>query len=596
MGYRAKNRISTTFLIALLALGFAGCGADEPETPDVEADVAATPEEVAQTEAAAEAARPSGPLQFVDVTEQAGIRFRHNSGAFGEKYLPETMGSGCAFLDFNNDGWQDVLLVNSADWPGHKRQPSYPELYKNNGDGTFADVTSQMGLAVEMYGIGCAVADYDADGFEDVFVSCVGPDRLFRNVNGMLFVDATAGAGVADPGFGASAAWVDYDRDGALDLFVCNYVDWSIAADKRCSLDGTNKSYCTPELYPGQSNTLYRNRGNGTFENATKRAGVFDPTGKSMGVALVDYDSDGWTDLFVANDTQPNKLYRNKGDGTFEDVAPLAGVAFSETGTPRGGMGVDAADLDGSGRPSLVVGNFTNEKMSLYKNEGGGLFTDEAGASAIADASRSSVTFASFFFDYDLDGLLDLLAVNGHVADDIAKVQPQLKHAQVPHLFRNRGGRKFDVATGKVGPALGGAIVGRGAAYADYDLDGDLDLLVTENNGPARLLRNDGGNQNDALRVRLVGAGPNRSAIGAKVVLVSGKRRSSAMVKSGSSYCSQSELPVTFGLGKAEGPVRLEVVWPGGQTEAVADVQPNQELVIAQGKGVAGARPLAVAR
>ncbi|HXG64186.1 MAG TPA: VCBS repeat-containing protein, partial [Blastocatellia bacterium] len=497
----------------------------------------------AQAPAPAEAPRYSGPIQFADVTAQAGIRFKHNSGAAGKKYMPETVGSGCAFLDYNNDGWQDILLINSKNWPENKGPQTFSALYRNNQDGTFSDVTREAGLAVELYGLGCAIADYDNDGLVDIYITCLGPNRLFRNLGNGKFSDVTAKAGVGDPGFSTSAAWFDYDKDGKLDLFVCNYVEWSVEKDLHCSLDGKNKSYCTPERYKGQSPTLYRNKGNGAFENVTERAGLNDPTCKSLGVALLDYNSDGWMDLFVANDTQPNRLYKNNGNGTFTDEAVTAGVAFSEEGKPRAGMGTDAADFDGSGRPGILVGNFTNEMMSIYSNDGSGLFTDEARASNIGQSSALSLTFACFFFDYDLDGLLDIFAANGHVSDDIGVVQPNVKYAMPPHLFRNLGKKKFEDMAPKLGQPLQQAIVGRGAAYGDYDNDGDLDLLVTANNAPARLLRNDGGNQNNLLRVKTVGTASNRDGIGARVtVKLTTGAKLWQLVKTGSSYASQNEM------------------------------------------------------
>ena len=386
-------------------------------------------------------------IQFTDVTAAAGITFRHNSGAFGKKYLPETMGSGVAFLDVDKDGWQDLFFVQSRDWPSRRRAKSVPALYRNNRNGTFTDVTATAGLGVEMYGLGAAAADYDNDGDADLYVTAVGPNRLFRNNGAGRFEDVTAKAGVGDPGFSASAMWFDYDRDGRLDLFVANYVEWTLEADRFCSLDGKNKSYCTPETYKGQSPTLYRNRGDGTFENVTKKAGIYDPGNKMLGLALIDYNDDGWADVFAANDTQPNRLYHNNGNGTFKDVAVTAGVAFSDAGTARAGMGVDAADFDGSGRPGLVIGNFTNEMIALYSNEGNGLFIDHAPANAIGKASQLTLTFAAFFFDYDLDGLPDVFASNGHVADDIGVVQKNVTHAQPPHLFRNLGNRKFEPVT-----------------------------------------------------------------------------------------------------------------------------------------------------
>ncbi len=543
--------------------------------------------------------RPSGPIEFTDVSAQAGIRFKHHSGAFGKKYLPETLGTGGAFLDYDNDGWQDILFVNSMDWPEHRTGKSFLALYHNNQDATFTDVTRAAGLAIEMYGIGVAVADYDNDGNDDIYITCVGPNHLFRNLGGGRFADVTARAGVGDPGFSASALWFDYDNDGKLDLFVANYVDWSVEKDQFCSLDGKNKSYCTPQSYKGQSSTLYHNRGNGSFENVTQRAGLNDPTSKSLGVTLLDYNSDGWMDFFVANDTEPNKLYKNNGNGTFTDEAVAAGVAFSEAGTARAGMGVDAGDYDRSGRSGIVIGNFTNESMALYNNDGKGLFTDEAPNSGIGKMSAQSLTFAVFFFDYDLDGLLDVFAANGHVSDDISVVQPNVKYAQPPHLFHNKGKKKFEEMTGKLGRALQRAIVGRGAAYGDFDNDGDLDLLITANNGPARLLRNENGNQNDLLRVRAVGTRSNRDGIGAKITLKTAKgAKLFNMVKTGSSYCSQSELPLVFGLGPPEDGknLTLEIAWPSGGRDTITDIKPNQSITVQEGKGVTSAAAIVFAK
>jgi hypothetical protein len=560
--------------------------------------VADTSTQAPSPSASPSAPRPSGPVEFTDVSAPAGIHFKHNSGAFGKKYLPETLGAGGAFLDYDSDGWQDILLVNSMDWPEHKTAKSFLALYHNNQDGTFTDVTRQAGLAVEMYGIGAAVADYDNDGNDDIYITCVGPDHLFRNLGGGKFADVTGKTGVGDPGFSTSAVWFDYDNDGKLDLFVANYVDWSVEKDQLCSLDGKNKSYCTPQTYKGQSPTLYHNKGNGTFENVTQRAGLSDPTCKSLGVALLDYNSDGWLDLFVANDTEPNRLYKNNGNGTFTDEAIGAGVAFSEAGTARAGMGADAGDFDGSGRQGIVVGNFTNESMALYSNDGSGLFTDDAPKSGIGKMSAQSLTFAVFFFDYDLDGLLDVFAANGHVSDDISVVQPNVKYAQPPHLFHNKGKKKFEEMTGKLGRALQRAIVGRGAAYGDYDNDGDLDLLITSNNGPARLLRNENANQNDLLRVKTVGNRSNRNGIGAKVTLKTAKEKLFSMVKTGSSYCSQSELPLVFGLGAPEEGrmLTLEITWPGGQKDTISEIKPNQSITVQEGKGITLSAPIVFAK
>ena len=538
---------------------------------------------------------PPAQIEFADVTARAGIAFRHNSGAFGKKYLPETLGSGACFLDYDDDGWQDLLVVNSMDWPSHRAKPSFSALYRNNRDGTFKDVTREAGLEVELYGLGCAVADYDNDGRVDLYLAAVGENRLFRNLGNGRFADVTARAGVADPGFSTGAAWLDYDNDGSLDLFVAHYVEWSVATDPYCTLDGKNKSYCTPQKFKGQSPTLFRNRGDGTFENVTRRAAVLDAGGKSLGIALLDYDDDGRIDLFVANDTEPNRLYRNNGNGTFREVGAAAGVAYADSGTARAGMGTDAGDHDNSGRQGLVVGNFTDEGLALYRNEGAGLFTDIAASNGVRRLSLQSLTFAAFFFDYDLDGRLDVLAVNGHVSDDVSVVQPHVKHAQAPHLFRNLGGGRFEEATGRHGRALQAPVVGRGAAYADIDNDGDLDLVITANNGAARLLRNDQSRRNDALRVKTVGTRSNRDGIGARVSVASSTGlRLRAMVKTGSSYLSQSELPLTFGLGPRQPSktVDVEIAWPSGARDAISNLAPNQSITVVEGKGAVAALPL----
>ncbi|MBX6360487.1 MAG: CRTAC1 family protein [Acidobacterium ailaaui] len=542
------------------------------------------------------APRPSGPIRFTDVTTQAGIRFVHNSGAFGKKYLPETMGSGVCVFDYDHDGWQDILFVNSMDWPGHGTgKKSYPALYHNNHDGTFTDVTQQAGLAVQMYGMGCAAADYDNDGYDDLYITALDGNHLFHNQGNGHFVDVTARAGVRDPGFATGAVWFDYDKDGKLDLYVAHYVQWSQETDQYCTLDGRHKSYCTPELYKGQSATLFHNLGNGRFEDVTRKAGLYDPSSKSLGVALLDYDNDGWPDLFVSNDTQPNKLYHNNHNGTFTDEAFTVGVAFSDAGKARAGMGADAADYDLSGHQGLLIGNFANEGLALYKNDGSGLFVDNAMTDGLGPASLSSLTFSTFFFDYDLDGLPDIFAANGHVADDVSSVTPSIHYAEPPLLFHNRGNGKFENVTDKVGSALRQPIVARGAAYLDYDNDGDLDLVLTTSNGPAKLFRNDNGNQNDVLRITTIGTRSNRDGIGAKITVRNSRgQRLFAMVKDGSSYLSQSELPVTFGLGRPgeDGPVSVEIVWPSGKKESFTNIQPNQSITLKEGQGIVESHPV----
>jgi hypothetical protein len=533
--------------------------------------------------AAAGALACQAAVQFTDVTAAAGIRFRHNTGRSGKKYLPETLGAGCAFIDYNNDNWPDIFLVNGKNWtPGARK--SYSALYRNNKDGTFTDVTAAAGLAVETYGMGAAVGDYDNDGYQDLYLTALEGDRLFHNERNGSFRDVTKAAGLANADFGTSAAWLDYDRDGRLDLFVANYVQWSVKGDLWCSLDGQTKSYCTPESYKGLPSKLYRNLGGGKFQDVSKAAGVADPTSKSLGVALLDFDLDGWLDLFVANDTQPNKLYRNSRNGTFTEVGVAAGVAFGEDGVARGAMGVDAADYDRSGRPHLLVGNFSNQMLGLYHNEGNGLFVDDAPASTVGRVSLLYLAFGVFFFDYDLDGLLDIFAANGHIEDEISRVQPKVQYQQPPLVFRNLGGKKFEHMTPKLGASFVRPIVARGAANADYDQDGDLDILMTTNGGPAYLFRNDGGNTNRWLRVKTVGTRSNRDGIGAVVRLKTAAGRQWQMVRSGSSYCSQSELVVTFGLGREAKIQALEVEWLGGGKQVFSNLDSNQMIAVEEGK------------
>jgi enediyne biosynthesis protein E4 len=520
---------------------------------------------------------PDPGFRLTDVTAPAGIGFHHNSGAFGAKYLPETLGPGCAFFDYDGDGWLDILLLNGADWAGRKRGRSALSLYRNNRNGTFTDVTERAGLGVEIYGMGVAIADYNNDGFPDILITAVGQNRLFQNTGRGTFVDVTEKSGLGGrSGFSTSALWFDYNRDGLLDLFVCNYVRWSPEHDVFCSVDGKNKSYCTPEAYLGSTCWLFRNRGNGTFEDVTAKSGIFDTTSKSLGVAMLDYDHDGWPDLFVANDTQPNKLYRNRRDGTFEDIAVRAGVAFSEDGKARAGMGVDAADFDNSGEAGIAITNFDDEMIALYRPQGRGAYQDAALKTGIGQASRRRLGFGCAFLDANLDGRLDLAAVNGHIDETVRNIAGNHGYAQPPHLFLNDGKGGFQDVAAQLGAGFATPKVARGLAYGDFDRDGDLDLLLTTNQGPAYLYRNDLTSGNRSLRFRLQGTKSNRDGIGAVVRVTTPDGTQSRMVKTGSSYLSQSELAVTFGLAKRDKVDRVVIEWPSGQVQEFKNVNAGE--------------------
>jgi len=529
---------------------------------------------------------PTTAGNFTDVTRVAGIRFTHNNGAFGARYLPETMGSGCAFIDYNNDGWPDIFLVNGLNWPERSGPSSTPRLYRNNRDGTFADVTASAGLNVAIYGMGATVGDYDNDGNMDLFVTAVGPNHLFRNEGDGTFTDVTARVKIDGAGeFSTGAAWLDYDRDGLLDLLVVNYVAWSVETDLFCTIDGNSKSYCTPESYDGVPPRLWRNLGDGTFEDATRKAGLLGPTSKAMGVAVLDHNRDSWPDLVVVNDTEPNRLWVNDGEGSFTERGMLAGLAFSEDGLARAGMGIDAADYDRSGYPSVVIGNFSNEMLGLYHNEGNGLFVDEAPRSDVGRKSLLTLAFACFFFDYDLDGWLDIFVSNGHIEQAFERIQTRIKYAQPPHVFRNLAGKGFREVTATLGDDLATARVGRGAAYADIDNDGDLDLLMMTNGGPAALFEN-GQEGNNSIRVRLEGTQSNRAGIGAIVEIRTGTETQWQMVRSGSSYLSASELVLTFGIAGRTRVDRIQIQWPSGRTETLGTVLSGRTITVREGSGI----------
>ncbi len=548
---------------------------------------------VTVTPLAAAAIRQSAAEQipravFSDVTEAAGIRFVHCNGAHGDKLLPETMGGGCAIFDYNNDDHQDLLLVNSCHWPGRQPEGQPPPtmaLYENDGTGQFRDVTAEAGLAQTCFGMGAAVGDYDNDGWRDLFLSAVGENRLFHNRQGK-FIDVTREAGVGgDPAAWSTACgWFDYDRDGRLDLLVANYVDWSKEIDLSLdrTLDGVHRAYLPPTSFAGSFPYLYHNEGDGTFRDVSAAAGVHVrnpdtgvPIAKSLGLVLVDLDRDGWMDAVVANDTVQNFVFHNRRDGTFQEVGALAGVAFDANGQARGAMGIDAGWFRNNRDLGLVIGNFSNEMNALYVSSGDALaFTDEAIATGLGPATRLMLTFGMFFFDYDLDGRLDLLAANGHLENDIEKIQESQRYEQPPQLFWNAGPDEptefCTVPPEKTGPDFHRPLVGRGGAYADLDGDGDLDVLITCVGGRPRLLRNDQQLGHHWLRFRLTGTSGNRDAVGARIEVYVGDRVLSRDLSATRSYLSQCELIATFGLGSATHVDRVLVHWPDGSQQEIA--------------------------
>jgi hypothetical protein len=544
-------------------------------------------------------------IPFVDVTRQAGITFVHTNGARGEKLLPESMGSGCAFFDYNNDGHPDILLVNSDDWPGQRSEGSPPPtmaLYRNDGRGNFEDVTVASGLDVTMYGQGLAVGDFDDDGWVDVFVSAVGLNRLFHNNQGK-FEDVTAAAGVAgdESQWSTSCAWFDYDRDGDLDLFVCNYVRWSAELDRRlgCTLVGGKvRAYCRPDAFQGSFPSLYRNDGSGKFTDVSEQAGVQVknvntgvPVAKSLGVVPVDVDGDGWLDLVVANDTVQNFLLHNLRDGTFEEIGMRMGIALdSRSGLPRGAMGIAAGFPRNNNQLAVIIGNFANEETAFYCSPCGlieeMLFSDEAVANGLGPSSRIWLKFGLFFGDMDLDGRPDIVVANGHLENDIQQVFKNQQFEQPPQLFWNAGlgssTEFFALSTELTGSDFARPLVGRGVAYADIDGDGDLDLLITATGGAPRLLRNDQHFGHHWLRVKLKSKYVNRNAIGAVVEMHANGVVQRQQVMPTCSYLSQVELPLTFGLGRAESVDRVTIRWPDGTSQEVSPVSIDRLTTIEQ--------------
>jgi len=541
--------------------------------------------------ASAPPADPPQHIRFVDITHAAGIHFVHNSGAFGKKYLPETLGPGVAFIDYNNDGWQDLFFVNGTGWPGEPGRVTTPALYRNNHDGTFTDVTKQAGLDIPMYGLGVAVGDYDNDGYDDLFVTCYGQSHLFHNNGDGTFTDVTKKAGLWGPHeLSTSAAWVDINRNGRLDLLVANYVQWTPQTDLYCTMDGVHKSFCTPESYQGASLRMWHNNGDGTFTDVTRKSGLYDPTSKSLGIAILDANQDGWPDIAVSNDTQPNKLYINNRNGTFTENGIPEGIAYSEDGVARAGMGIDAIDYNRSGYPSLLVTNFSNQMIALYQNQQNGLFIDVAPISSIGRTSLLTLGFGCFFFDYDLDGWPDIYIADGHLDPSIEAIQHRVHYAEPPHLYRNIDGKSFVDEAAEVGSDFDKPRVARGAAYGDINNDGALDIVITTNNGPALVFLNEGAT-NHALRIKLVGTRSNRDGIGSVVWVQSNTTSQKQMLRSGSSYLSSSELVLTFGLGTSTKANVIEIHWPSGAVTKLNDVNSDQILTVREGSGIIHSEP-----
>ena len=527
------------------------------------------------------------PLQFTSVTKEAGIHFTHHDGGSGLLYFIEPLGGGAAFLDYNNDGLQDIYFVNGADLPPFPKvqsngiEPPRNALYRNNGDGTFTDVAMTAGVADTGYGMGCAVGDYDNDGFSDLYVTNFGANVFFRNNGDGTFTDVTTETGTGDTRWGTSCAFVDYDNDSFLDLYVTNYVKYDIESDQVCMNKGV-RVYCDPRLYEGELDILYHNNGDGTFTDVTEIAGFFGATGRGLALAWGDYDDDGDMDVYIANDADQNFLYRNNGDGTFTDVSLIAGVGFSEDGEAENGMGADFGDYDNDGRLDLVITNFQDQTNTLYHNEGGGLFSDVSYASKIGTISLPYLAWGVSFCDYDNDGFQDLFIANGHLDENVQVFNPTGFYQQPNLLFRNNGDGTFDEVGVDLGSGMGLEKVSRGFAYSDYDNDGDLDLLVTNLKGAPDLLENRGG-QNTWLTLKLIGTHSNRDAIGARVKVTTGNLTQIREVRSGSSYLSQNDMRLHFGLGKYRRVDRVEIRWPSGLQEQLEGVETNQILTLVEG-------------
>lgn len=537
--------------------------------------------------------------RFTDVTRESGITFSHQSGAVGDKLLPETMGSGAAFFDFNNDDAPDIVFASGTWWPWNaspERKPATPALYRNDGKGRFMDVTAGSGLDVSFYGTGIAAGDFDNDGLTDLFFCGVGGNRLFKNQGSGKFSDVTARSGVGGTAqdWSTSAAFIDIDNDGDLDLFVCHYVRWSREIDFEVGykLVGVGRAYGQPMNFGGAFSSLFRNDGHGKFTDISLPGGIQVrntatgvPVGKSLGVAPIDLDSDGWIDLVVANDTVQNFVFHNQKNGTFKEIGALSGVAFDGNGMTRGAMGIDAARYRNDDTIGIGIGNFANEMTALYVAQKMPMtFADEAIPEGVGPASRLLLKFGLMFFDYDLDGRLDMLTANGHLEEEISKVQQSQQYRQPAQLLWNSGAGFQAVPAGKAGEDLFKPIVGRGCSFADIDGDGDLDVLLTQVNGPPLLLRNDQRLAHHWVRIKLVGVQANRGAIGAWVKIRVGKETLSQQVMPTRGYQSQSESIVTFGLGSRATFDEVTVIWPGGAAQKIAPPPLDRLTVVEQSR------------
>jgi hypothetical protein len=530
------------------------------------------------------------PVTYVDVAAASGITFQHDNAASAEKYLIETMGSGCGWIDYDQNGLLDLYLVNGAAtrlyMPKHALRSA---LYRNNGDGTFTDVTAKAGVGAEgLFGMGVAVGDYDNDGFPDLFVLGYGRCILFHNNGDGTFTDVTAKAGVENSGrWGSSAAWFDYDNDGRLDLVVANYVDWAPDNNFWCGDHGPGlRSYCHPDNYHGQAPTLFHNNGDGTFTDVSLRSGVGAKPGNGLGVVTFDYDDDGWQDIFIANDSMPNFLFHNNRDGTFREVGYMAGVAVSMDGTSEAGMGVDAADASGNGRMDLMVTHLDSQLARFYQNMGGQVFDDATLRSKISYATFHMSGFGTRFMDYDNDGWRDVFMADGHILDNIERYRGEVRYAEPKLMFHNTGRGIFENVSNRLGTDFQRPRVSRGAAIGDFDNDGDLDVLVNNNGEPAQLLRNDGGNANHWLEIFLIGTRSNRDGVGARLKLTAGDLTLYDQRKGGMSYQSAQDPRLHFGLGAHANVDSLAIIWPSGAVTKLAGIKSDQIIAVKEGEGL----------